>query len=147
MDVLDIRLRETIREDKGGTYGVSIWADIYRIPKSNYSLNIEFGCDPKRVDELTKAVFNVIDSVKSFGTNNETLAKVKETQKRQFEVRVKTNSYWNQTLMNYVQNNDNLEEISNYPKWVDDLKMSDIKETCSKYFTKNYVKVTLFPEN
>ena len=147
MDVLDIRLREIIREEKSGTYGVSIWTDIYRIPKANYSLNIEFGCDPKRVDELTKAVFSVIDSVKLFGTNNETLAKVKETQKRQYEVKVKTNHYWNQTLMNYFQNKDNLAEISDYPKWVDDLKMSDIKETCAKYFTKDYVKITLLPED
>jgi len=147
MDILNIRLRESIREDKSGTYGVSIWTDIYRIPKANYSLNIEFGCDPKRVDELTNAVFNVIDSVKSFGTDDRTLAKVKETQKRQYEVKVKTNYYWNQTLMNYFQNNDDLKEISDYPKWVDNLKMSDIKETCAKYFTKNYVKVVLLPED
>jgi zinc protease len=147
MDVLNIRLRETIREEKSGTYGVSVWADVYRIPKPNYSINIEFGCDPKRVDELTKAVFNVIDSLKSFGTNNETLAKVKETQKRQNEVRIKTNGFWNQSLLDYFQYNENPEEISDYSNWVDDLKMSDIKGTCEKYFTKNYVKVTLLPEN
>ncbi len=147
MEALNIRLRESIREEKGGTYGVSVWADVYRIPKPNYSINIEFGCDPKRVDELTKAVFNVIDSLKSYGTNNETLAKVKETQKRQNEVRIKTNGFWNQTLLDYFQYNENPEEISDYPKWVEDLKMSDIQETCSKYFTKNYVKVTLFPSD
>jgi zinc protease len=146
MDILDIRLREIIREEKGGTYGVSIWSDIYRIPTSRYSTNIEFGCDPKRVEELTKAVFSVIDSVKTFGTANETLAKVKETQKRQYEVNIKNNYYWLNTIMDYLKNNDNTAEIQDYQKWVDDLKMNDIIETCSKYITNNYVKITLLPE-
>ena len=147
MDVLNIRLRESIREEKGGTYGVSIWTDVYRIPKSNYSLNIEFGCDPKRVDELTKAVFSVIDSVRLYGIDDVLLSKVKETQKRQYEVRVKTNYYWNQALLNYIQNKDNVVEISDYNKWVDGLQLADIKEYCNKYFTKDYVKITLLPQD
>jgi len=146
MSVLDIRMREIIREEKGGSYGVGVWCDIYRIPKANYSINIDFGCDPKRVDELTKAAFSIIDSTKTFGTSGETLAKVKEIQKRQQEVNVKTNSYWSGKLNYYFRNSDDLAEISNYPKWVDDLSMNDIKEFCNKYFGKDYVKITLLPE-
>jgi zinc protease len=146
MSVLDIRMREIIREEKGGSYGVGVWCDIYRIPSPRYSINIDFGCDPKRADELTKAAFSIIDSTKIFGTSTETLAKVKEIQKREHEVNVKTNSYWSQTLNNYFRNSDDLAEISNYPKWVEDLSMSDIKEFCNKYFKKDYVKITLLPE-
>jgi zinc protease len=146
MDVLNIRLREIIREDKSGTYGIGIWTDIYRIPTARYSTNIEFGCDPKRVEELTKAVFKVIDSIKTLGTTNETLAKVKETQKRQYEVNIKTNFYWLNTIMDYLKNKDNVAEIYDYPIWVDDLKMNDIKDNCAKYITNNYVKITLLPE-
>ena len=146
MSVLDIRMREIIREEKGGSYGVGVWTDIYRIPSPRYNINIDFGCDPKRVAELTKAAFSIIDSTKLFGTSKETLAKVKEIQKREHEVNVKTNSYWSQTLNNYFRNSDDLAEISNYPKWVEDLSMSDIKEFCNKYFKKDYVKITLLPE-
>jgi zinc protease len=146
MSVLDIRMREIIREEKGGSYGVGVWCDVYRIPKPNYSINIDFGCDPKRVDELTKAAFSIIDSTKTLGTSNETLAKVKEIQKRQHEVDLKTNSYWSQTLQYYFKNSDDLAEISGYPKWVNELSMNDIKEFCNKYFKKDYVKVTLLPE-
>src|ERR1035437_4941137 len=146
MSVLDIRMREIIREEKGGSYGVGVWCDVYRIPKANYSINIDFGCDPKRVDELSKAAFSIIDSAKTFGTSNETLAKVKEIQKRQQEVNVKTNSYWSRKLNYYFRNSDDLSEISSYPKWVDDLSMNDIKEYCNKYFKKDYVKITLLPE-
>ena len=146
MSILDIRMREIIREEKGGSYGVGVWCEIYRIPTTRYSINIDFGCDPKRVDELTKAAFSIIDSAKTFGTSNETLEKVKEIQKRQHEVNVKTNSYWNQTLNNYFKNSDDLAEISNYPKWVDELSMNDIKEYCNKYFKKDYVKITLLPQ-
>jgi zinc protease len=146
MSVLDIRMREIIREEKGGSYGVGVWCDIYRIPSPRYSINIDFGCDPKRADELTKAAFSIIDSTKIFGTSTETLAKVKEIQKREHEVNVKTNSYWSQTLNNYFRNSDDLAEISSYPKWVENLSMNDIKEFCNKYFKKDYVKITLLPE-
>ncbi|MDP4194873.1 MAG: insulinase family protein [Bacteroidota bacterium] len=147
IDVVNIRLREAIREDKGGTYGVGARQNISHIPTSKYSITVGFGCNPDRAEELTKAVFSVIDSIKNFGTNAETLAKVKETQKRQREVNIKLNSFWLGILSNFLQNGDDPSILPEYNSWVDELKMSDIKEACAKYFDKNYVKVVLYPED
>ena len=68
LDVLNIKLRETIREEKGGTYGVGNYHQIYRIPESHYSINIRFGCNPDRVNELVQSVNIVLDSLRTFGT-------------------------------------------------------------------------------
>lgn len=147
MDVMNIALREAIREEKGGTYGVGASGNQTRVPAGRYSIAIGFGCNPDRVEELTKATFAVIDSIKQYGPNDETVAKVKEIQRRQREVNLKQNRFWNGILSSYLRFNDNIDEINNYNKWVDGLKKEDIIEAAKKYFDGNYVKAVLLPED
>ena len=146
VDVLNIKLREAIREDKGGTYGVGVYKAIYRFPKPHYDLNFEFGCSPDRVDELTKTFYSVLDSIKTLGPDETVMTKVKETQKRQLEVRLKQNNYWSGMLSDYLQNNDNPDEMLDYSKWVDEMTADDIKASANEYLGKNVVKVVLYPE-
>ncbi|HEX9895924.1 MAG TPA: insulinase family protein, partial [Gemmatimonadales bacterium] len=77
--VLDIRLREVLREALGGTYGVSVSGTPTRLPRQEYSFSIGFGSAPERVDELVKAVFAEIDSIRKNGPADRDLAKVVET--------------------------------------------------------------------
>jgi len=146
MDVLNIKLRETVREDKGGTYGIGVYHQIYRIPKSHYTINLNFGCAPDRVDELVSAVFQVIDSIKTFGPDNIVMNKIKETQKRQRELNLKKNNFWKGIIANYIKYNENPVELLNYNKWIDELKPEDIKQAANEYLNKDFVKVVLYPE-
>ena len=146
VDVLNIKLREAIREDKGGTYGVGVYKAIYRFPKPHYDVNFQFGCSPDRVDELTKTFYSVLDSIKTLGPDETVMTKVKETQKRQLEVRLKQNNYWSGMLSDYLQNNDNPDEMLDYSKWVDEMTADDIKASANEYLGKNVVKVVLYPE-
>ncbi len=68
--VLTIRLREVLREDLGGVYGVRVDGSFTRSPRSEHVFNIHFGCDPKRVDELKKAVLDVIAEVQRDGASD-----------------------------------------------------------------------------
>ena len=52
-DVLELRLRELLREDLGGTYHVSVDGSVSRYPGERYRIDLGFGCDPGRVEELT----------------------------------------------------------------------------------------------
>ncbi len=146
VDVLNIKLREAIREDKSGTYGVSLFKQIYRFPNPHYDLNFQFGCSPDRVDELTKTFFSVLDSIKNFGPDETVMTKVKETQKRELEVSVKQNRYWLGILSDYLQNNDNPELIMDYNKWIDEMTADDIKAAAVRYLGKDVVKIVLYPE-
>ena len=64
-DLLEIKLRERLRQDLGGTYGVGVSASPAHFPKESYMLRIDFGSAPERAAELQKAVFAEIDSVKA----------------------------------------------------------------------------------
>lgn len=146
-DVLDIKLRESVREDKSGTYGVSVGSQIYRFPNSHYTVTIRFGCAPDRVNELISTVNQVLDSIKTYGPDNIVMNKVKEIQKKQRELRLQENSFWKGIISNYVQYNDNPEEILNYNKWVNEVTADDIKKAANEYLNGNVVKVVLYPEN
>ena len=54
-DILEIKLREQLREELGGTYGVSVTGAPSRIPRNEYAITIDFGSAPDRVGELVEA--------------------------------------------------------------------------------------------
>ncbi|HEX9654478.1 MAG TPA: insulinase family protein, partial [bacterium] len=146
--VLDIKLREVLREDMAGTYGVGVWPSVARYPGEKYSVNISFGCAPERVQELTAAVFQQIDSLQTFGTTEKYLAKVKESQRRTRETDLKENGFWLNVLRSYYEYQDDPREILSYENKVQNLKLASIQQAAQRYFNKgNYVKVVLLPEN
>lgn len=145
--VLRIKLRERLREDKSGTYGVRIYAKPEHFPRQRYSLTISFGCAPERVDELTKEVFAQIDSLKNFPVDESYLNKVKEISARSYETNIKRNPFWLDYLKNaYYHGSDPLlVERSN--ELMQSRTIKDIREAAKKYLHKdNYVQVTLYPE-
>jgi zinc protease len=145
--VLEIKLREVLREDLGGVYGVGVWASTARYPEEEYSINISFGCAPERVEELTGTVFQQIDSLRTFGTTEKYLAKVKEIQRRKRQTDLKENSFWLNSLRAYYQYQENPLEILNYDQLIENLSLAAIPQAAQRYFNKeNYVKVVLLPE-
>jgi zinc protease len=147
VSALDIRLREVIREDKSGTYGVWVSQNISKFPSGSYSFSITFGCDPVRAEELTKSVFDVIETFKKSGPADSIVLKVKEADKSQREVNIKRNGFWKGALSEYLFTGDNPEEILDYPALVSELKSDDIKKAANEYLKNdNYVKVVLMPE-
>ncbi len=142
-----IKLREVLREDLSGTYGVGVWPSVSRFPDEEYSLNISFGCAPERVDELTRTVFEQIDSLRTYGTTDKYLSKVKKTQIRKRETDLKKNGFWLRALESTYTHGSDPKSILTFNELVDGLTLAGIKNTAAKYFNeKNYVKIVLYPE-
>jgi zinc protease len=145
-DVMNIKLREELREEKGGTYGVGVGGSAERDPKPVYRLAVSFGCAPERLDELIATAFDEIDSVRRFGVGDEYIAKVKETQRREQETRQKQNRFWLSNLEYYLSHGEDPMRILAYPALVEGLTARKIREAAVHYFDlKNYVKVTMVP--
>lgn len=147
VEVLDIKLRELLREDMGGTYGVSISQNNQREPYAGYEVRISFGAAPERLDSLANAVFTVIERMKSEGPSATDLAKVQETQRRSYEKGLRENDFWLGQLMTRTQNEEDLKLVLAYPALVNSLTAAQIKEAAQKYLKReNYVRVSLYPE-
>jgi zinc protease len=94
-----------------------------------------------------QAFYSVLDSIKTFGPDDVVMTKIKETQKRQRELNLKQNNFWDNEISDYLENNDDPLQILNYNLWVDELTADDIKNAADKYLGDNVVKVVLYPES
>jgi zinc protease len=146
VDVLQIRLRDRLREQLGGTYSVGVSANPTPYPRERYAIAVGFGSAPGRVDELTRATFAEIDSLKKYGPTKADIEKVKEIELRERESAMRENASWLSLLSSYVHNGWELRDILAYGESVRNLKASDIRDAARKYLDeKNYVSVSLYP--
>jgi len=146
-DVLDIMLREVLREEMGGTYGASVNATPTRYPVERYGVRIGYGVEPERLDELTAATFAVIDSLSTFGASADNLAKVKETRRRSRETDLEENGFWLAVISSYDRNGEPLEEILQLDPLLEGLTTETIGEAARQWLDPDrYVQVSLLPE-
>ena len=146
-DVLQVRLRESLREDLGGTYSVSASAGYSKFPREEYTLSIDFGSSPDRTEELVKSVFKEIDLLKTKGPTDKQVADVKETLLRDLETNSKQNGFLLLNIYSRYQQSEDLGTLFGLADYYNKLTAATIQEAAKTYLdTNNYVKVTLFPE-
>jgi zinc protease len=150
VQVLNIKLREMIREEKGGTYGVRVSGSINSYPKLYSSINVEFGCDPSRSEELANAAISVIQKIQKGGVKEEDLMKVKETQRRELETSFKENRSWLNMISTCYQENLNVADLASFEtlyQFTQNIKLEDIQRASTQYLNlKDYAKFILLPE-
>ena len=140
-------LQRTLREDLGGTYGVSVAPSFTKRPREEYRLTISFACDPARTESLTRAAFQVIDQFKRNGPSAGQILDARTALIRDFEINSQRNAYLlNQILYKYEYGED-VTDIVNMRPFYDRLTASVVRDAARAYLnTDRYVKVTLFPE-
>lgn len=146
-EALQIRLRERLREDLGGTYGVSVSGSVERDPYARYTFVIDFGSAPERVDELVGVVFAQIDSVRAAGVSQEDVDKVREANRRARQTQLRENDFWIGRLMSY-------DRLGWDARWIDDepltsgLTVERIRDAARRYLDRGrFVQVSLVPED
>lgn len=147
-DLLRIKLREVLREDMGGTYGVNVGNTATRLPREEYRFSFSFGCAPERVKELIDLVYSQIDSIASFGPSEKYVEKIRETQTRQLEVDLKENRFWLANLMSFEQNKIKFKDILNRQKYIEKLTARSLQKAAQKFLhRKNVICIILAPQN
>ena len=140
-------LQRTLREDLGGTYGVSVAPSFTKRPREEYRLTISFACDPARTESLTRAAFQVIDQFKRNGPSAGQILDARTALIRDFEINSRRNAYLlNQILYKYEYGEDVTDIVKMRP-FYDRLTASVVRDAARAYLnTDRYVKVTLLPE-
>jgi zinc protease len=146
-DALEIRLREVLREDLGGVYGVGVGASSSIAPDTTYSVSIGFGADPARLDELVDSTFTVLRAFQRAGPSDSIVHKVKEAQLRERETSLKQNAYWLSQLVAAQRWGADPHNILTYEQLINGLTAAKIRDAARRYLRlDNYVQVTLVPE-
>lgn len=148
LDVARIKLRETMREDLGGVYGVSLFGGPSRITNT-YSITISFNADPDRTEELTKAAYDVIENLKSEGPTDLDITKVTETQRQTRIVDLERNNFWLGRMTNdeFYGLKPAWHKMELLEKQLEKLNPKVIQDSASKYFNQsNVLQSIVVPE-
>ena len=146
-EVMNIKLDEQLREEKGGVYGVSAFGDIRKIPAGYSSFSISFPCAPENIDTLSKAAIDELRKIIMNGVTAEDLEKVKEQQKRKLEVDLKQNQFWMTSLYDAYYLGNNPADILNKQKQTESLTSKMLQDVAKKYINLNsYIRVVLKPD-
>jgi zinc protease len=147
VEVMNIKLIETLREKMGAMYSGGMSGSMSRIPYGNYTINANLPCAPENVDKVLAATFAEIAKIKQDGAEEADLNKVKASWIKGYRKGLRENGYWMASLQNAFFNNSNPEDILTYESRVNALTTADLKEAAQRYFdTDNYLQVVLYPE-
>ncbi len=144
---LSIKLRESMREDQGGVYGVRANIGLTKFPKATYDINVSWGCSPENVDKLVNTVFEEMKKIADNGPTDVDIEKSKETLIKERETQVKENQYWLEYIKNRTFMGEKLLSLEQVQSIVKQITKSDLQKAAKSYFTPDhYVKVVLMPE-
>jgi zinc protease len=147
--ILQSRLLDTIRQELGGTYSITATPDTQKYPRPEYSLRIDWTCDPARTETLVQRVFEELDYVKNAAFSPDQMVLIQQGLLREFEKNSQDNSYLlNQIARRYAEGDvQNVGVIENLPGRIAALTGDEIRQAArTDLNTSNYVRVTLMPE-
>ncbi|MFV0290099.1 MAG: M16 family metallopeptidase [Mangrovibacterium sp.] len=144
--ILNLRYTENIREKEGGTYGVSVAAQGYKIPKSNLNMVISFNCDPEKADHLKSLVYKELEIAQT-SIRQDDLDKVVLNMRKNSESQVKNTSYWMSKLSSFYQYNEDNMDTEEYLELLDSITTEDIQKAAKRFFKKaNTLDFVILPE-
>lgn len=147
LDVLNIKLIESLREELSGVYGAGASGQLSKNPYNNYSIRISMPCGPENVKKLIDATQAEIQKIKDKGPQESDLNKVKETWIKQYRDDLKENNYWLLKLLQTAELGTNPSDILTGETRINAITTKDLQEAAKRYFnTANYVQVVLYPE-
>lgn len=142
-----IQLREIMREDQGGVYGVGVNGNINREPVNSYTINVSFSCAPENVEKLTSTVMDEVRKIKASGVAQVNVEKVIAEDTRGMELAVKENNYWLYNLEQKYYRKEDPKTILEDAQMVKQLTVDKTKQLANKYFNENsFLQFVLMPE-
>jgi zinc protease len=123
--VLSIAYVDSVREEKGGVYGISTEANLDKTGKPTGLLKLSFTTGPDKYKEVMPVVLRQLEDIADNGPLPESLKKVKEYLTKQYGQAAITNDYWSYVIYNHLRYG--IDYDKDYLKLVDNLTASDLQ--------------------
>ncbi len=147
VEAVRLRLREVLREDMSGVYGVSVTGQIIRRPRVTYTFSVDFDCAPENVEKLEKAVFDEMKSIQNNGVSEGYITKIKEMRRRGLETESKENGFWMRELERAYVYGDDPKQIADLGALIERVSSERIKAAAKRYLNASqYILGELRPE-
>ena len=138
VDNLSEELRDKLREDLGGVYGVRVSGNYdTELPEPTYFISISFNAEPERVDELISAVNEIIERFKAQGPKEKTIVAHRTTKYESMKTSMtNSNGFWLSLLSRVYTDGRNIDKTSpeRLQKMLDDISIEDVRKATQHYF-------------
>jgi len=149
IDVARIKLREELREEEGGVYGVAIGGGQSKFPIEQYSIRINYNVDPPRTEELDDACVAVVRKLKT-EIDPADILKITEAQRQGRIKDLQQNQFWMNNFVNSWVNGTDLAqavELSTLEKRIATLSPEVLMKAARKYFNEtNLISLVMYPQ-
>jgi zinc protease len=145
--VLEIALRDILREDLGQTYSVSVGL-VQRLPqRGSGRTTVQFGADPGNISSMIERVLTEVKRLQQEGPSADLTQRAKEAARRNYEVALRQNGYWLNQLQAAHLLGRNPSDILGRAQFIDAVTPRVVQDQFAKYFPiDRYTVVTLVPE-
>ena len=134
-----------MREEKGGTYGVSVDFNFDKDDHPNASFRISYNADPSRYEELNPIVYQQLKNIAENGPEPTSMSKVREYLKKQYDQNAITNGYWDYIAWHELEDEADFDE--NYKGLVDEVSAHDVQQMARQLLSQGYrIEVTMLSE-
>lgn len=108
--IANIKLRERIREDLGGVYGIRMFGNADK-HGNRFNLSFRYTADPEKLEVLMTESLKVLDTLIIFGPQEADIEKVKAQQIQGWKVDSQQNRWWVSNILSRVMDNEDFNAI------------------------------------
>lgn len=142
---LNSRYLISIREEKGGTYGVRVSGGFEDAPFETYQLRVQFDTNEKQADELSEIVLKEIQKIAAEGPLAEDIEKTREFYVKEWSNTLEQNAGWMRVIRTWYESG--IDQYGTYEDIIKNLKYSDVQKLAKKILKdNNMVYVVMRPE-
>ena len=142
---LNSRYLVSIREEKGGTYGVQVYGSTDWIPRETYTMTIAFDTNAEMADELCEIILKELRTIAEEGPLTEDIEKHREFMLKNWKNSLDENGPWMQYLQ--AKYGSGLDYLAGQEQAIRSLTNADVQALAKKILDDgNMVKVVMRPE-
>ena len=142
---LSIAYTDSVREEKGGTYGVSVDFGLDKADRPNATFKISYNADPNRYSELNPIIYQQLQHIADRGPAASSLQKVKEYLIKQYDQVAITNDYWSYIIWHELD--DEVDFDRDYCAMVQRMTAADVQRMAQRLLAaKRCIEVTMLSE-
>ena len=147
-DVLEIALRDILREELGETYTVGVGLQQETFQRGGGHIAVSFTAAPENLQKMTDRVMEEIRRLQKEGPTEDLVNRARESAMREHETGMKQNGYWLARLQAAkLLDRDPVAHMLERDDRIKSVTIDDVKNVFVKYFPMTrYTIVTLAPE-
>lgn len=146
-EVLEIAVRDILREELGETYNVSVGLSQPLPQRGAGRISVNFGGAPDKVEKMIERTLQEVKRLQQEGPSEDLTNRAKEAARREHETSIRENGYWLSRLQSAKMLGRDPLLILQREKRIDAMTRENLHEVFKKYFPLDrYTVVTLVPE-